>query len=126
MAKTRITSADAEIGRRLRLLRNERKISQTEIAERLGVTFQQIQKYEKGNNRIAASRLEEIADFFKVPMAFFFGQPKNLKQEGQEVFGFLDTPQALRLLKAFSKIADHAQRSSLLCFAEAMAARSKR
>jgi transcriptional regulator with XRE-family HTH domain len=126
MPKKRMTSADAEVGRRLRLLRIERNVSQTEIAEKLGLTFQQIQKYEKGTNRIAAGRLHEIAIFFKVPIAFFFEEPRNIKEEGQEVFRFLDTPQALRLLKAFSKIQDGAQRSAVLNLAESMATRSKR
>jgi transcriptional regulator with XRE-family HTH domain len=123
MTKKRMTPADAEVARRLRLLRTERKVSQTEVAEHLGLQPQQVQKYETGINRIAAGRLQEIADFFEVPIALFFEQPKNLKQEGLEVFGFLDTPQALRLLKAFSKIADDAQRSALLNLAESMVAR---
>ena len=118
-----MTLADAEVARRLRLLRTERKASQTQVAEHLGLQPQQVHKYETGINRIAAGRLQEIADFFEVPINLFFEQPKNLKQEGLEVFGFLDTPQALRLLKAFSKIADDARRSALLNLAESMVAR---
>lgn len=59
-------SRDREIGRRIRLLRVERKKSQQELGEELGVSFQQIQKYEKGNNRLSATRLIDIATVLKV------------------------------------------------------------
>src|ERR1044071_3107456 len=64
--------ADKYAGARLRTSRLARKMSQTELGEALGVTFQQVQKYEKGTNRISASRLQQIADVLDVPVTFFF------------------------------------------------------
>src|SRR5258708_899975 len=64
---------DAEIGRRVRTLRMQRGLSQTAVADALGVTFQQVQKYEKGVNRISSGRLVRFAEIIKVSIAFFFG-----------------------------------------------------
>lgn len=64
--------ADTHIGNKLRALRMERKLSQETLGAQLGVSFQQIQKYEKGVNRIGAGRLSDIAKFFKVPESYFF------------------------------------------------------
>src|SRR6202035_3340730 len=63
---------DIELGGRLRLRRVEQKMSQSELADKLGVSFQQVQKYEKGVNRIGASRLQQIATALDVPVTFFF------------------------------------------------------
>ena len=62
---------DIEIGRRIRLRRVEIKISQSELADKLGVSFQQVQKYEKGVNRVGAARLQKIAAALDVPLTFF-------------------------------------------------------
>src|SRR5258707_8795672 len=64
---------DAEVGRRVRSRRLECRLSQTELADRIGVTFQQVQKYEKGVNRIGAGRLPRISEALEVPISFFFG-----------------------------------------------------
>jgi transcriptional regulator with XRE-family HTH domain len=69
----RADSRDAEVGRRVRSRRLECKLSQTELADRIGVTFQQVQKYEKGVNRIGAGRLQRISEALEVPISFFFG-----------------------------------------------------
>src|ERR1039457_5563857 len=63
---------DHELGMRIRLRRVEMKISQSELADKLGVTFQQVQKYEKGVNRVGASRLQQVATALDVPITFFF------------------------------------------------------
>src|SRR6266705_3147392 len=62
---------DAEIGKRIRARRLERGLSQTELGQRLGVTFQQVQKYEKGTNRVGAGRLQRVAEILDVPITFF-------------------------------------------------------
>ena len=68
---------DAYVGSRLRLLRTKQNITQQGIAERLGISFQQFQKYEKGLNRIGASRLQHLSQLFDVPVGFFFdGAPR--------------------------------------------------
>ena len=71
-ATRRIRSFDQHIALRLRDKRKELGLSQTELADAVGVTFQQVQKYENGKNRISAGRLWQIAKFFKVPIDCFF------------------------------------------------------
>jgi transcriptional regulator with XRE-family HTH domain len=66
------TEVDTAIGNRIRRERRAANLTQTELADILGVTFQQIQKYEKGRNRVAASRLVQIADALNVPVLTFF------------------------------------------------------
>src|ERR1700690_3493351 len=63
---------DVELGKRVRLRRVEMKISQSELADKLGVSFQQVQKYEKGVNRVGAARLQQIATALDVPVTFFY------------------------------------------------------
>ena len=63
---------DIHVGSRVRLRRTMQGVSQEKLGEALGVTFQQVQKYEKGTNRIGASRMQQIAEVLKVPVSFFF------------------------------------------------------
>src|SRR5262245_28897262 len=65
-------AVDVMVGKRVRLRRLQLSLSQTDLATKLGLTFQQVQKYEKGTNRISCSRLYEIAAILKVPITFFF------------------------------------------------------
>jgi transcriptional regulator with XRE-family HTH domain len=79
----RATPVDAEVGAKIRLRRLEVGMSQTALAEIVGVTFQQIQKYEKGSNRIGASRLQQIAQALDRPVSYFFGgDGKPSKEKG--------------------------------------------
>ena len=71
-APRRVNSFDQHIALRLRDKRKELGLSQTELADAVGVTFQQVQKYENGKNRISAGRLWQIAKTFKVPVEYFF------------------------------------------------------
>lgn len=100
-----VTHEDVEMGKRVRLRRVEMKMSQAELGQKLGVTFQQIQKYEKGTNRIGASRLNQIATALDVPVTFFFTE-KNKKDREVESLLFLDSRFTLRLLRAYSGIKD--------------------
>src|SRR3954466_4115884 len=70
--KRRAGAEDVEIGRKIRTLRLERGLSQSGLAEGIGLTFQQVQKYEKGANRVSAGRLQQIADILHVPVMFFY------------------------------------------------------
>src|SRR6202043_3425843 len=72
---------DKHVGRRVRMRRKMLSMSQTKLADALGLTFQQVQKYEKGTNRIGASRLQQISHTLKVPISFFFEDP--LKPTGE-------------------------------------------
>jgi transcriptional regulator with XRE-family HTH domain len=97
---------DVEIGQRIRAQRLNCNMSQTELASRLGVTFQQVQKYEKGVNRIGAGRLEQIAEALDVSPAFFFdGAGDRVGKADAEAIdsgiGLLRRQGALRVLKAY-------------------------
>lgn len=71
-SKKKPNPIDAHVGARIRMRRNMLGMSQEKLGESLGITFQQIQKYEKGTNRVGASRLQAIASIMEVPPAFFF------------------------------------------------------
>ena len=77
-AKKGPNSTDVHVGRRVRMRRKMLAMSQTKLGDALGLTFQQVQKYENGTNRIGASRLEQISNILQVPVAFFFeGAPTH-------------------------------------------------
>jgi transcriptional regulator with XRE-family HTH domain len=107
IAKSRVkstTSDDVEVGQRIRARRMAKGMSQTELGDLLGVTFQQVQKYEKGVNRVGAGRLVRVADALDAPVSFFFGATDVESDDTRTILGFLDTSYALRLLRAFSRI----------------------
>jgi transcriptional regulator with XRE-family HTH domain len=117
---------DAEIGRRIRALRLERGLSQTELGNLLGVTFQQIQKYEKGANRVAAGRLQRVAEALDVPITFFYAgsttEQGNSDSDSVDVgLGFLETAGAVRLVRAYSRITDPEMRRALVELTERIA-----
>jgi transcriptional regulator with XRE-family HTH domain len=126
MGKRSCDPRDAEIAKRVRALRLQRGLSQSELGEVLGVTFQQVQKYERGTNRISAGRLYRIADLLDVPVSFFYegydgrGGDPGLQSIGVE-FGFLQTNGAVRLARAYSRIAHGGVRQKLLLLAESLA-----
>ena len=98
---------DIEIGRLIRARRLLCRLSQTELANTLGVTFQQVQKYEKGVNRVGAGRLAKIADTLEVPVSFFFEGMAGLKGVAaniNESLGLIRTAGALRLVRAFENM----------------------
>src|ERR1700761_6190947 len=94
---------DALIGARVRALREQRRMSQTALGEYIGVTFQQVQKYERGKNRISASVLFKIAKAFEVHPADFF---KGLQTDQSEAdfWGPAFDPQAIDLMASFNEI----------------------
>jgi transcriptional regulator with XRE-family HTH domain len=117
---------DVEIGRRIRALRLERGLSQTELGNLLGITFQQIQKYEKGANRVAAGRLQRIAEALDVPITFFYSGSTDRKARVDEDsidvgLSFLETAGAVRLVRAYSKIEDRRMRRALVELTERIA-----
>jgi len=118
---------DSEIGRRIRALRLERGLSQTELGNLLGVTFQQVQKYEKGANRVAAGRLQRVAEALTVPITFFYEGSTSEEDHGDSDtvdvgLGFLKTAGAVRLVRAFSRIKDPEMRRVVMDLAEKIAA----
>lgn len=113
---------DVHVGSRVRLRRMMAGMSQEKLGESLGVTFQQIQKYEKGTNRIGASRLQSIAMVLDVPVDFFFSgisssaeeQKKTKTDDAEHLLTFLATQEGLQLNQAFSKIKDARVRRRLV------------
>jgi len=98
------------VGQNIRIGRLQAGLSQTELGAHVGVTYQQIQKYEKGANRIGASRLQQIADVLRVPIPTLFdGAPTAYHSCQRSVQGLLAKPLALRLLLAFDKINEAAR-----------------
>jgi transcriptional regulator with XRE-family HTH domain len=115
-----------EIAKRVRALRLQRGISQTELGSVLDVTFQQVQKYETGTNRISAGRLQQIAEVLDVPVTYFYaGIDHNDEVPASPAvdtdFDLLQSAHAIRLVRAYSRINDRGVRLKLLKLAECIA-----
>lgn len=116
MLKKAPNPIDKHVGSRVRMRRMMLSMSQEKLGERLGLTFQQVQKYEKGTNRIGASRLQQISSILSVPVSFFFdgaptGEPGPVPAGGfadvasaTYVTDFLSTNEGLALNHAFMKV----------------------
>ena len=115
---------DIELGKRIRLRRVEMKISQADLGKKLGVSFQQVQKYEKGVNRVGANRLEQIANALDVPITFFYGSgtASEKKQQSEvESLLFLDSSFSLRILRAYTAIKDQKVQRHFVTLMESVA-----
>jgi transcriptional regulator with XRE-family HTH domain len=122
---------DGHVGARVRMRRVLVGMSQEKLGERLGLTFQQVQKYEKGTNRIGASRLQQISDILGVPVSFFFeGAPTRSPTapggfaesiSSTHVVDFLSTTEGLHLNKAFVRIQDARTRRKIVELVRAIA-----
>ena len=132
MAKKAPNPIDKHVGSRVRMRRMMLGMSQEKLGNNLGLTFQQVQKYEKGTNRIGASRLQQISQILQVPVSFFFeGAPANLNGPRSDdlseapspayVSDFLATSDGLALTKAFMRIADVKLRRRIVDLVEQIA-----
>ena len=122
---------DKHVGARVRMRRMMVSMSQEKLGDKLGITFQQIQKYEKGTNRIGASRLQQIAMVLSVPVGFFFeGAPSSdsmssgLSESPSPAYvsDFLATSDGLALTKAFMKVKDAKVRRRIVDLVQSIAA----
>ena len=115
------TNIDRIVGRNIRVYRMARGWSQTQLADELGLTFQQVQKYEKGTNRVGSGRLFQIGAALGVPVTSFFegGEVAILTKESSP-FDLLADPQSLRLIQAFAGIPNRKTRQAVLALVEAM------
>ena len=128
MTKKEPNPIDRHVGSRVRMRRMMISMSQEKLGERLGITFQQVQKYEKGTNRIGASRLHQIANILSVPVAFFYDDmpggeaAAGFGESGNPVYvsEFMSSPEGLALAKAFMKVADPKLRRRIVDLVEAM------
>jgi transcriptional regulator with XRE-family HTH domain len=123
---------DKYVGSRVRMRRIMLGMSQEKLGEALGLTFQQVQKYEKGTNRVGASRLQQISEILQVPVSFLFdGGPsgivnsENFGKGGSPAYisDFLATSEGLALTRAFTRIPDSKLRRSIVDLVEQIAAR---
>ena|ERR1700722_2189816 len=122
-----VAPQDIELGKRIRLRRVEQGVSQDDLGKALGVTFQQVQKYEKGANRVGASRLQQIATALDVPVTFFYddvkaGKKANGEKREVESLLFLDSSFSLRLLRAYTAVKDQALQRQFVLLIESIAA----
>lgn len=127
MAK-RPSAVDVHVGRRLRERRNAVGVTQEVLADSVGLTFQQIQKYEKGANRISASRLQQFASFLNVDVAWFFegcsvSNSESTLESTSWLKEFIELPDAQKLMKAFVQIEDKGLRRHIARLVERLADR---
>ena len=122
--KRRAGVEDAEIGRKIRALRLQRGLSQSNLGDGIGLTFQQVQKYEKGMNRVSAGRLQRIADMLNIPVTFFYGgmgsSAKKKRQTSDLGLAFMQTRGAVRLMRAYSEISSRSTKYALVVLAESL------
>jgi transcriptional regulator with XRE-family HTH domain len=130
IAKKPINSIDKHVGSRVRMCRMMLGMSQEKLGNALGLTFQQVQKYEKGMNRIGAGRLHHISHVLQVPVAFLFegaprvpGQPEGIgaAPSPNYVTEFLASSDGLALTKAFTRIKEPTLRRSIVNLVEEIA-----
>ena len=115
---------DVHVGSRVRLRRTMQGMSQEKLGDALGITFQQIQKYEKGTNRIGASRMQQISSALDVPVAFFFedapaeviSNATGLQETSATTYvvDFLSSPEGIQLNRAFVRITNPAIRRRVI------------
>jgi transcriptional regulator with XRE-family HTH domain len=120
------TAVDAHVGQKIRARRIFLQMSQTEVADSVGITFQQIQKYERGANRVGASRLQQISDVLGVSPFYFFegaptvGKKMPAQKEGElsegAILSFLATREGTALVHGFLAIKDKSIRQNLIEF----------
>jgi transcriptional regulator with XRE-family HTH domain len=124
MARRGPDAVDKLVGRNIRVFRLTKGLSQTDLAQQLGVTFQQVQKYEKGTNRVGSGRLLKISSILGRKITDFFeGSDRLHDGPRRSVFDQLAEPQSFRLVQAFSEIDEPNIRRTLVRLVEKIAAR---
>jgi transcriptional regulator with XRE-family HTH domain len=131
MAKKPLNPIDQHVGSRVRMRRMMLDTSQTTLGEALGITFQQVQKYEKGSNRVSAGRLQHLSHILQVPVSFFFDGaphvPGQSKVNGAAppspayVTDFLASSDGLALIKALTRIKEPGLRRRIVDLVEEIA-----
>lgn len=128
--ETSPNAIDRHVGERIRLRRTLLKMSQSEVGEALGVSFQQVQKYEKGTNRVSASRMHRLSKTLGVPIEYFYegardeslGTVQALRSDpAADMMNLLSTPEGVRLLESFSRIQNSKVRRRIVDLVESFA-----
>ncbi|HYX40944.1 MAG TPA: helix-turn-helix transcriptional regulator [Pyrinomonadaceae bacterium] len=130
MSVKRPDPVDIEVGHRIRIERLARGLSQTALANQLGVTFQQVQKYEKGVNRVGAGRLTKIAEVLGIEVGTFFGakdmmQGDDAKEGAASPLKLLTVSGAFRLLRAYGDIEDSGLRRAIVDLVEQISSQKR-
>ena len=112
---------DVMVGARIRIFRTHRGMSQSDLAGKIGVAFQQVQKYENGANRVGASRLSRIAAALGISIGELFEPSEDKPSNSKSPFQLLADPDALRVLKAFARTADPRVRRAIAQLVESAA-----
>ena len=120
------SEVDVHVGTRIRLRRKTLKMSQEQLGEQLGITFQQVQKYERGTNRVGASRLWGISKVLQVPVQFFYdGLPDAVdggdNPQPPEIYEFINSTDGVQLAHAVSQIKNRSVRRQILELARSLA-----
>jgi transcriptional regulator with XRE-family HTH domain len=124
MAKKSPNAGDRHVGMRIRMRRTVLGMSQERLGELLGITFQQVQKYEKGTNRIGTGRLINIAEALNAPITYFFEGYTNVASDDNaegDLSQIMTTREGLALARAFAQMTDPTIRQSFVNMAEAIA-----
>jgi len=131
MVAKRDNVTDLLVGQKIRTYRTILGLSQTELAQRLGLTFQQVQRYEKGINRVGAGRLYDLADILDVPVQALFPKKTNGTARGSDkerdvqlASQFLVSSEGRRLCTAFLRIGDKKVRKHIVALAEQLSRRN--
>jgi len=132
MGEKATSSVDKHVGSRVRMRRQMLAMSQEKLGNALGLSFQQVQKYERGMNRIGASRLQQISDILQVPVSFFFEEtaastsaphePDNFQAQIAE---FVSSSEGPRLIAAFERIKSAALRREIVSFVKTIGSESR-
>ena len=118
------TEIDVMVGARVRVRRLELDLTQQELGRKLGITFQQIQKYESGHNRVSAGRLKEISRVLQVPVAYFFADADEAETSGAQpvtAIKLTGEPGAMDLLMAYARLDSPALRKSVVTMVRSLA-----
>jgi len=128
--RRRTTPVDAHIGQKIRARRTLLGLSQTELADAASISFQQVQKYEKGTNRVGASRLQQFSEALGVPPSYFFegapsvGKKQAAPQEGglseDAIVSFLGTREGAALVRGFLSIKQKPVRQNVIAFIDTL------
>ena len=132
MGEKATSPVDKHVGRRVRMRRQMLAMSQEKLGNALGLSFQQVQKYERGMNRIGASRLQQIGEVLQVPVSFFFEdtavsasaphEPDYFQAQMEE---FVSSPEGLRLIAAFERIKSADLRREIVSFVKAIGSEAR-
>lgn len=120
-----LNDIELHIGKQIKMMRMSRKISQKELAKQMGITYQQVQKYENGLNRISVSRLWQVCNIFGVTPDFLYENilegDDNRQKLGNLIPNKVATSQDIKMMLAFKQIEDSANRALMIKMCKAMA-----